>query len=416
MNQTRQIGLSLGADICWPACYEAIVRDLSLSLPLGADTVDFAVERVTVEPFDLRYKPKYDLVIDRITHWFHTTREWVKKIAIMDGVYVLNNPWMIQAAEKHTTYCAMMRLGFPVPDTAMVPPKEYPDEGDFGATVRRSNKLFDLGALGNKVGYPLFMKPYDGGAWRGVSRIDDTAALHAGYDASGRQIMHLQNAVEPFDLFVRGIGIGPQVNCIKYDPAAPLHGRYVVDFNFLTPTETLTLTRYTRVINAFFGWDYNSCESLRKGGVFHPIDFANACPDSQITSLHFHFPWMVKSLVRWSLFCAYTRRKMRLTPDWDSFFAIGDEEGPFEEKLIRYDALACKHFDTERFDEFCATYLSHLDEVAWEFFGSDRCRTIFRQKVAALYPAHEIEPFTDHFFGLVEFWRKTEEDRLGRSA
>lgn len=47
-----------------------------------------------------------------------------------------------QAAEKHTTYAAMMRLGFPVPPTAMLPPKEYEDTGDVLATVRRYNKLF----------------------------------------------------------------------------------------------------------------------------------------------------------------------------------------------------------------------------------------------------------------------------------
>ncbi len=416
-TQTRQIGLSLGADLCWPACYEEIVKRLELALPLGADTVDFAVERVRPEPFDLRAKPKYDLVIDRVTHWFHTTREWVKKIAIMDGVYVLNNPWMIQAAEKHTTYCAMMRLGFPIPETWMLPPKEYPDEGDFSTTVRRYNKLFDLTKVGEQVGYPSFMKPYDGGAWRGVSRIDTPAKLHEGYDASGKQIMHLQRAVDPFDLFVRGIGIGPQVNVVKYDPTAPLHGRYVVAFDFVDAEDWKRLQKYTRVINAFFCWDYNSCESLRKDGVFHPIDFANACPDSQVTSLHFHFPWMVKSMVRWSLFAAYTKRKPRLTPEWDRYFAIADEPGlSFDEKLDKYDAIAREYFDAERFEEFCGTHLAHLDQVAYDFFGSDRAREIVREKVAALYPKHEVDTFTDHFFGLVQFWRKTEADRMARSA
>ena len=38
--------------------------------------------------------------------------------------------------------------------------------------------------------------------------------------------MHLQKAVEPFDLFVRCLGVGPQVAIIHYDPAAPLHDRY----------------------------------------------------------------------------------------------------------------------------------------------------------------------------------------------
>jgi hypothetical protein len=412
---TRLIGLSLGADLCWPACYEEIVRRLDLHLPEGTDTVDFAVERVSVEPFDLRYKPRYHLVIDRITHWFYTTREWVKKIALMDGVYVLNNPWMIQAAEKHTTYCAMMRLGFPIPETWIVPPKEYADEGDTLVTVGRYNRLFDLGKVGEQVGFPLFMKPYDGGAWRGVTRIDDARQLHRSYDESGRQLMHLQGAVNPWDLFVRAIGIGPQVNCVKYDPAAPLHARYVVASGFLTAEEQRTMTRYARIINAFFCWDYNSCEALRgPDGVFRPIDFANACPDSQVTSLHYHFPWTVRSLVAWTLFCAYTRRKVRVNPNWEPYFQVADQELSFEEKLERYDALARAYFDTGRFEEFRATHLRHLDEVCVEFFQTARAKEIFRSKVAALFPKHEIDEFTEHFYGLVQLWCKSESERLAR--
>ena len=416
MSQTRRIGLSLGADHCWPACYEEIVRTLNLSLPLGADTVDFAVDRVRVEPFDLAAPKKYDLVLDRITHWFPTTREWVKKIAL-DGTYVLNNPWMIQSAEKHTTYVAMMRLGFPIPSTWMLPPKQYPDEPDTNTTVRRYNKLFSLESVGNDVGYPSFMKPYDGGAWRGVNKVDDLKGMHKSYDESATQVMHVQKAVDNWDLFVRAIGIGPQVNCIKYDPAAPLHARYVVDFNFMDSAGWQTMQRYARVINAFFCWDYNSCEALRSNGVFHPIDFANACPDSQVTSLHYHFPWTVRSLVAWSLFAAYTRRKPRINPNWQPYFDIADQtELPFEEKLARYDALARDYFEAERFEEFRRTHLKNLDEVCIAFFRTERAKEITREKVAMLFPKHEVEEFTEHFYGLVQFWCKTEAERLEKSV
>ena len=122
---TRRIGLSLGADLCWPICYEELVRRLDLALPVGDDIVRFAVERVTIEPFDLRQPCRYDLVVDRLTHWYTTSREWIKKAVVMDDLYVFNNPWSIQANEKHTSYCAMMALGLPIPDTWMVPPKEY---------------------------------------------------------------------------------------------------------------------------------------------------------------------------------------------------------------------------------------------------------------------------------------------------
>jgi hypothetical protein len=33
-----------------------------------------------------------------------------------------------------------------------------------------------------------------------------------------------------------------------------------------------------------------------------------------------------------------------------------------------------------------------------------------------MFPSHEVERFTEHFWGLIQFWRKTESDRIGRSA
>jgi len=412
---TRKIGLSLGADLCWPAAYETLLERLKLSIPLGDDTVRFACERVMIEPFDLRYKPSYDMVLDRLTHWFHTTREWAKKIAIMDGVYILNNPWSVQSMEKHTSYCAMIRLGMPIPETWMLPPKEYADEGDVKVTVDRYNRLFELDKVGDAVGYPAFIKPYDGGGWVGVKRVTDAESLHDAYDTSGVRVNHLQEAVKDWDIFVRALGVGPQVNVMRYDPDAPLHARYMVDFHFLDGEEWSRAAQTCRTINAFFGWDFNSCEMLRRDGVLHPIDFANACPDSQVTSLHYHFPWLVKALLKWSIFCAATKRRMRLTLDWDRFFDACDPEKPFNERLLDYDALARTHYDAEAFQEFCDEHLGHLDAIALEYFTSDTFKEVVRAKVTALYPPHEIEQFTEHFFGLVRFWGKTEADRLNQA-
>jgi hypothetical protein len=36
-----------------------------------------------------------------------------------------------------------------------------------------------------------------------------------------------------------------------------------------------------------------------------------------------------------------------------------------------------------------------------------------RNKVATLFPDHEVDRFTEHFWGLIQFWRETEADRLG---
>ncbi|MCH9681789.1 MAG: hypothetical protein K0V04_10175 [Deltaproteobacteria bacterium] len=413
---TRTIGLSLGADLCWPACYEQIVDRLNLRVPLGDQTLRFAVERVTVEPFQLTQPCRYDVVLDRLTHWFHTSREWIKKAVIMDGLYVLNNPWSLQSMEKHTSYCAMMKLGMPVPDTWLIPPKQPTEHADVGTTLQRYAKLFDLGEVGNALGYPMFMKPYDGGAWVGVSKIDDEAALRAAYEDSGSRLMHLQKAVDPFDLFVRCIGVGPQIYIVRYDPSAPLHDRYKVDFHFVDGPEWSMLTDTTMTINAFFNWEFNSAEMLRRQGTFHPIDFANACPDFQVTSLHYHFPEMVKNMVRWSLFCAATKRTMPINLDWEPFFAIARKDLPFRERLAAYAAVGRERMEVDRFTEFCHEHLSHLNEVVWEFFGTPQAKGYVLAKVESLFPAHEVERFTEHFWGLIQFWRKTESERMSGTA
>ena len=64
-NRTVNIGLSLGADICWPICYETLLSQMDLDMKIGGDRVRVACERVTIEPFDLRQPVKYVVVIDR---------------------------------------------------------------------------------------------------------------------------------------------------------------------------------------------------------------------------------------------------------------------------------------------------------------------------------------------------------------
>ena len=412
-NIEKIIGLSLGADLCWPICYEEIVRRLDLSIPVRGGTASFKVERLSIEPFDLQQPCRYSVVLDRLTHWYHTSREWIKKAILLDDLYVLNNPWSLQSMEKQTTYCAMMHLGMPVPRTWLMPPKEYAPHADLQPTLQRYAKLFDIKKVGEEVGYPLFIKPYDGGAWVGVNRIENGEELHKAYEESGKMVMHLQKSVEDWDLFVRCIGVGPQVNIVKYDPSAPLHDRYKIDFHTVDAEEAQVLRNMTLTINTFFGWDFNSCESLRADGVFHPIDFANACPDSQVTSLHYHFPWLLKAMVRWSIFCAATGRKMHQNLDWQPYYKIAARGLPYDEALVEYGKIAAKRLDTERFAEFCEKHLAHLDEVAWEFFGTDTAKEAVRSKVEALFPEHEHEKFTEHFWGLIQFWRKTEADRIG---
>ena len=193
-------------------------------------------------------------------------------------------------------------------------------------------------------------------------------------------------------------------------PGAPLHDRYTMDDGFVSPDEQQpTLVDTTLTINAFFGWDFNSCEALRKDGVWHPIDFANACPDSQVTSLHYHFPWLVKANLRWSIFCAATKRPMRSEPRLGA--VLRDRRRPTVPYAREAGGLrghrAPSASRPTRSRSSAPSTSPHLDEVAWEFFGTEVARDAVRQKVAALFPAHEVEPFTELFWQRIQAWRAT---------
>jgi hypothetical protein len=308
-------------------------------------------------------------------------------------------------ASAVTGAAARRALARPSPEPQRQQAEAYEQAADLQATLSRYARHFDLGPIGAQLGYPLFMKPYDGGGWVGVSKVDDEAGLRAAYEASGTKVMHLQSAVIPYEYFVRCIGLGPQTRVVNYDPDAPLHDRYRMDRGFLPAELQAELEDITLTINAFFGWDFNSCEALLRGGQWHPIDFANACPDSQVTSLHYHFPGLIKANLRWAIFCAATRRRVRHNLDWQPYFDIAAQDLPYREKLRRYARIARQTLDADAFEEFCARHLAHLDAVADEFFGTEQARDAVRQKVTALFPAHEVEQFTELFYGRIQRWR-----------
>ncbi|MCA8952713.1 MAG: hypothetical protein KDE27_24600 [Planctomycetes bacterium] len=400
-RRTRHIGLSLGADICWPIAFEEILRNAKLELRIGKEVVDFACERVAIQPFELGAGCKYDVVVDRLTHWFTLQREWIKKAVLMDGLYVYNNPWSVQSYTKHSSYCAMIALGMPVPKTLMLPQKSYEPKDDLDYTLRAYARMFDLGEIGRSVGYPSFMKPYDGGGWQGVSRADDEAGLRDAYEHSDRYLMHVQKAVDGSDLFVRAIGIGPQVRIIKYVAENPLHERYTTERGFCSAADERTMVDTCLTINTFFGWDFNSCEALRRDGVFYPIDFANPCPDSQINSIHYHWPWYLTSNLKWAVFTAATGRAMPRNLDFTPYYAIAKQDIPYSEKLKGYARIARERLQADEFDAFCKKHLRPLEEAANAWYRSDRLMEAARRKVAHLFPAHEVDEFTERFVALV---------------
>jgi len=114
---TKKLGLLLGDEDDWPSALEALARRFLQPIQKGQKTYAFDLERVRIHPFKLSAPTSYSLVIDRLAWWHTTPREWLKKAALVNSTYLLNNPFTFQSMEKHSAYCAMIRLGLHIPET-----------------------------------------------------------------------------------------------------------------------------------------------------------------------------------------------------------------------------------------------------------------------------------------------------------
>ncbi|HET8594102.1 MAG TPA: hypothetical protein VFM07_02570 [Intrasporangium sp.] len=407
------VGLLLGAEEDWPTAFEQV---LGLVGPVRTDdgaTHEVTSERLTIEPFDLRQPVRTGLVIDRLAYWYYHPREWLKKAALVNGTYLLNSPFTFQSMEKHSAYCALIRLGLKVPTTVLVPYKNPVDNVRWAYTSAKYNQPFDLKAIANSLGYPLYMKPFDGGGWRGVSRVNDEQELERAYDQSGEMLMHLQATVD-YEHFARALSIGPETMVMDFRPDQPMHNRYAVSYDFLSPKAGKQAAAISRIVNALFGWEFNSAEMLVTGDEVYPIDYANACPDVAITSLHYYFPWAIKALVRWSVYCLVTGRRSKVDLETARYFDVADRTDlSDDEKLDAYLAIADAYLDRDAYFAWCDKHLGHLDEAVLGWVQSEAFDKILRDTVQASYPAHEQDQFMAHFGGLISLWVKDEKARLG---
>jgi hypothetical protein len=397
------IGLLLGAEKDWPRAFETV---LGMVGPIkdGGTVHTLSSERLTIEPFRLDDTVRTPLVIDRLAHWYYHPREWLKKAALVNGTYLLNSPFTFQSMEKHSAYCAMVRLGLKVPPTTLVPYKNPIDNVRWAYTAEQYNRPFDLEQIAEELGYPLYMKPFDGGGWRGVSRINDKSDLNRSYDESGEMLMHLQATVD-YEHFARALSIGPETMVMDFRPDQPMHNRYAVSHDFLSESAGRQTAAISRIVNAFFRWEFNSAEMLVTGDEVYPIDYANACPDVAVTSLHYYFPWAITALVRWSTFCVVTGRRSAVDLQTSRYFAIADDPDlSYDDKLDAYLALADEYLESDRYWEWCAKHLPHLEEQVHDWVTSDDFDRLLRDTVAATYPPHEHEQFMDHFRGLIGLW------------
>ncbi|MFN8672136.1 MAG: hypothetical protein U0457_08685 [Candidatus Sericytochromatia bacterium] len=409
---------------------EGLLDYLKPVIKYKGKNIKISHRRIVSRPYNvLGAKTSCSAIMNRGAHWNPHHNSFFTMV--MPKTYLLNDMVAFKSIDKNTSYGQMHELGLHIPKTWAIPQEDYSDLMDSSKIeadlIFPEHELFDLREIGDNVGYPAFLKPQSGGGWVGVEKVNNYEELYKAYKKSGDKPVNLQEAID-YREFVRTVGVGPQMIPMHYNAASKYsHDRYLrnehtaVDFNFITPEEYDEVCKITKVINAFYNWDHNSCESLisKETGNIHPIDFANAYPDSNLVSLHFYFPTLVKSMVKWLIYNAVTERtKPVFGRDWDDYYAIlkqsNEENWSYKDKLNAYAALADKHFTTKEFNEFEAECLSDFEEKAYEYFSSEHFSEVIDGSVRRYFKiAQEVPKKLIHYGGIHKFWLHCEAQRLG---
>ena len=235
----------------------------------------------------------YRLIFDRISHDIPFYRAFLKN-AVLNGTIVVNNPFWWSADDKFFNYSLATKLGVAVPRTALLPQKSY-KEGVTDASLRNLVFPLDWEEIVNYVGLPAILKPFDGGGWRDVYKVNSKEELWACYDRTGTLCMTLQEFVD-FTDYVRCYCVGrKQVLVMPYDPN---HRRYVPRDERQLPTELEDrIVRDSLLLNEALGYDFNTVEFAVKDGVPYAIDFMNPAPDADIWSVtEPYFNWVVNAV------------------------------------------------------------------------------------------------------------------------
>lgn len=283
---------------------------------------DYAKIGGTADKFTSPYRVLIDRISQEVKHYrFHL------KAAALAGTYVVNDPFWWSADDKFFGYSLVERAGIAVPRTVMLPQKDYLPAIDKRRSLRNLEYPLDWEKIVDYVGFPAILKPADGGGWRDVTVVKSPAELLRAYDASGTNVMTLQEFID-FDDYVRCICVGKnRILPIQYSPA---RRAYVVNEND-DWTDKALFERFIKdatTINELLGYDMNSVEFAVKDGVPYAIDFTNPAPDMDIWSIQEkYFEVVVGWMVDFAVGLAKNADKtMTDTYRWAKF--VGPQKDP----------------------------------------------------------------------------------------
>lgn len=287
----KKIGILFGKERSFPEAF--VERVNSKKIP------DIIAEPVYIKKAMQGEPTGYAVIIDRISQDVPFYRTWLKNAALT-GTAVINNPFWWSADDKYFNNCLMTKVDVPVPKTVILPSRDLPHDTSADSFSNLAYPL-DWDAIFQYVGFPAYMKPFEGGGWKNVYKLRNAEDFFQKHSETGQLVMLLQEEIV-FEEYYRCYCIGKKyVRIMSYEPRNPHHLRYVADFK--PPAERLQLmTDIVLRINKYLGYDFNTVELAVRNNVPYAIDFCNPAPDAERTSVgEENFEWVVETSANYAI-------------------------------------------------------------------------------------------------------------------
>jgi hypothetical protein len=314
----KKVGLLCGREFSFPPAFIERVNALGAKDGVTAEFVKLGGTRMG-EP------ARYSVIVDRISHEVEYYRGYLKH-AVLQGTYVINNPFWWTADDKYFNYAVAAKLGIAIPKTILLPQKGYSSDVDITSeSLHNLEYPLDWDGLLDYVGRPAILKPFSGGGWKHVYKVNNKEELLAAYDKTSPYCMTLQEFID-FNQYVRCFTFGKMdILPVHYDPK---ERKYLVDHQYLTAELGTRVVKDAQTINQALGYEMNTIEFAVKDGVPYAIDFLNPAPDFERDRItEFYFEHVVEKMARLVIDRAVRGKAANPWPRWEEMLGIGAAAG-----------------------------------------------------------------------------------------
>lgn len=306
----KKIGILFGFENSFPQAFVERINSKNIK--------GIVAEAVTVDVLQQADPTDYSVIVDRISQDVPFYRAYLKNAAL-NGTAVINNPFWWSADEKFFNNCLSVKLGVPVPNTVLLPSYERPTDTT-EKSFRNLKYPTDWERIFKYIGFPAYMKPFAGGGWKNVYKVNDANDLWQKHAETNQLVMMLQEEIV-FDHYFRCYCLGgDRVHIMPYEPRNPHHLRYVVDNPTKDKKLLATVEKYTKMLCQGLGYDFNTVEFAVRDGIPYAIDFCNPAPDAEVTSVgEENYEWIVENAALMAIDKAKKHKAGQMNLTWGTF-------------------------------------------------------------------------------------------------